>query len=113
MSFSDLVLNFKFATIVVFSVMLFPKSASAASGEVVYRQSGCDYFVVQTRTGYDLLEWFGGHDPDKGDILVGKFEEYGMHDIYDRTADDEITVWVEEYGESKESVLEKMVEACE
>ncbi len=60
-----------------------------------------------------MLEWYGGHDPDKGDILVGKFEEYGMQDIYDKTADDNTTVWVEEYLLSKESALEKLVEACE
>jgi hypothetical protein len=63
--------------------------------------------------GFDVLEWYGGHDPDKGDILVGKFEEYGMQDIYDKTADDNTTVWVEEYLLSKESALEKLVEACE
>jgi hypothetical protein len=40
--------------------------ALAAKGEVVYRQSGCDYFVVSTVTGYDLLERYGGYDPDKG-----------------------------------------------
>ncbi len=50
----------------------------AARGRVAYRQSGCDYFVVKTAKGYDLLEWYGGHDPDKEDILVGAYETYGI-----------------------------------
>jgi hypothetical protein len=32
---------------------------------------------------YDVLEWFGGHDPDKGNVLIGGFESYGFHDIYE------------------------------
>jgi hypothetical protein len=59
------------------------------------------------------LEWYGGHDPDKDDILVGKYESYGMHDIYDNTADEEITVWVEDYNLSKIAALEKLADECE
>jgi hypothetical protein len=75
--------------------------------------SGCDYFIVATPSGYDLLEWYGGHHPDRGDVLVGEYESYGMHDIYDDTADEELTVWVEDYDLSKEDALEKLVEQCE
>jgi hypothetical protein len=87
--------------------------AYAAQGTVVYRQSGCDYFVVQTTKGYDVLEWFGGWDPDKGDVLVGNFETYGMHDIRDSTIDESVTVWVEEYWLSRADALENLVEHCE
>lgn len=88
-------------------------SAHAARGVVVYRTSGCDYFVVQSPKGYDVLEWYGGSDPDKGDVLSGNFEEYGMHDIQDSTLDDTVTVWVEDYWLSKADALEKLVEHCE
>jgi len=47
------------------------RAGSPVSGHVSHRISGCDYFLVQTRSGYDLLEWYGGHDPDKDDVLVG------------------------------------------
>lgn len=87
--------------------------AFAAKGAVTHKQGSCDYFVVETAGGYDLLEWYGGHDPDKGDVLVGDYESYGMRDIYDVTADDELRVWVEDYGLSKEDALEKMIEQCE
>jgi hypothetical protein len=88
-------------------------SADAARALVVHRISGCDYFMVQSGRLYDLLEWYGGHDPDKDDVIVGKFETYGMADIYDETADEELRVWVEEYSLAKEDALEKLADKCE
>lgn len=100
------------ARLLMVALFLFVPAAFAAKGPVVYRISGCDYFVVETPNGYDLLEWYGGHDPDKGDILVGAFEEYGMHDIYDESVEQETTVWVEEYWLSKSDALERLTEKC-
>jgi len=59
----------------------------SVTGIVTNRISGCDYFVVRTKAGYDVLEWYGDYDPDKGDALVGNYEIYGFHDVYDETAD--------------------------
>src|ERR1700676_1765979 len=63
---------------------------TAAKGTVFPRISGGNYFIVVTKSGYDVLEWFGGHDPDKGDQLIGGFESYGFHDIYDETTDQDL-----------------------
>jgi hypothetical protein len=88
-------------------------SPRGGRGIVSHRVSGCDYFVVATRSDYNLLEWYGGHDPDKDDVLVGGFLSYGSHDIYDETADADLRVWTEDYGLSKEDALEKLTEHCE
>jgi hypothetical protein len=85
----------------------------AAKGVVVYKTTRCDYFIVEGANGYDLLEWYGGNDPDKGDMLVGDYESYGMKQIYNITDDDELTVWVEDYWLSKNDVIEKYFEHCE
>jgi hypothetical protein len=69
--------------------------------------------LVETVRGYAVLEWYGGNDPDKGDLLVGAFENYGMKTIYNITADSELRVWVEDYLLSKEDALEKLLEECE
>jgi hypothetical protein len=69
--------------------------------------------MVETTRGFSILEWYGGHDPDKGDKIVGAYDSYGMKTVYDVTADEEIRVWVEEYDLSKTSALEKLVEKCE
>jgi hypothetical protein len=88
--------------------------AAVSSGTVVRRISGCDYFMVQTRTDYAILEWFGGHDPDKDDVLVGRFNSYGFHDFIYRNYEDRTShLYVEEYGLDKEDALEKLIDHCE
>jgi hypothetical protein len=84
----------------------------AAKGVVVYYRSGCSYFIVETTLGYALLEWYGGSDPDKGDIRAGNFENYGFTDIYNLTKDDTIQVWVDDFWLSKDSAIEKYLEHC-
>ncbi|MGA7769961.1 MAG: hypothetical protein WCA27_27510 [Candidatus Sulfotelmatobacter sp.] len=89
------------------------KPALAASkGTVVKRISSCDYFMVKTDAGYAVLEWYGGHDPDNADLLIGNFESYGMHDILDDTADETVTVWTEDYALSRTRALEILVDKC-
>jgi hypothetical protein len=88
-------------------------SAIAARGEVSHRVSGCDYFVVETSKGYAVLEWYGGNDPDKGDTITGSFTSYGFKDVLNESSGEAIHVWVEDYGLSKSSALEKLVEHCE
>ena len=92
---------------------IFPPSIHAAShGVVSKRISGCDYFMVNATGGYAVLEWYGGHDPDTGDTLIGNFEAYGMHDILDDTADDSLTVWTEDYHLTRTRALELLVDKC-
>jgi len=86
--------------------------ASAATGMVVVNQTSCDYFIVETKLGYALLEWYGGHEADTGDFIVGSFEQYGMKDVYDTTADSSIHVWVEDFWMDKEDVVEKYRDHC-
>jgi hypothetical protein len=68
--------------------------------------------MVSTSQGYSVLEWFGGHDPDSGDLLIGKFETYGMHEIVDDTVDETVTVWTEDYALSRTRALEVLVDKC-
>lgn len=86
--------------------------ANAARGEVVKRKSGCDYFVVESAAGFAVLEWYGGNDPDEGDRLVGAFETYGMQDVFNATADDELRVWVEDFWLTRRRALEIMYTKC-
>ena|SRR5947209_1315133 len=93
--------------------LFFAAVACGAEGTVTYRIGSCDYFVVQSSTGYAVLEWYGGYDPDKGDSVVGGFTSYGMKTVYDTTADEEIKVWVEDYYLSRPKALEILTEHCE
>ena len=106
---------FLLISLVLFGIM-FPVSVgagSSVSGYLSHRISGCDYFLVQTRNGYDLLEWYGDHDPDRGDTLVGRYEEYGFHDVLDETADENCHLYTEEYWLTKTDALEHLTDKCE
>ncbi|MBA2408432.1 MAG: hypothetical protein H0V62_01165 [Gammaproteobacteria bacterium] len=103
---------------IIFALTLFAGNcfvtpAVAAQGVVVYYESGCDYYIVETNHGYALLEWYGGNDPSEGDILVGDYESYGMEDIWNLTADAETQVWVEDYWMSEDNVIEDYHEQCD
>src|SRR6266496_2305492 len=94
-------------------VLLSCVPAHAARGKVTHRVSGCDYFTVETSRGFAILEWYGGHDPDKGDSIVGNYESYGMKTVFDETTEQEVRVWVEDYALSKSDALEKLYDKCE
>ncbi|WP_433965156.1 hypothetical protein [Tunturiibacter gelidiferens] len=89
------------------------QASSLVKAIIVHRVEGCDYFMVQMHTGYGILEWFGGHDPDKDDILYGDMCTYGMKNIHDETSDSSIRVWVEEYNLTKSDAMDKLLDACE
>ena len=94
------------------SLLTAPALALAAKGVVVFTRSSCDYYIVETQSGFALLEWYGGYTPDQGDVIVGDFESYGMKDIYDVTADSDTTVWVEDYFLSQEDAASQYIEQC-
>ena len=94
------------------AMLTFSAMTNAAKGVVAYYKTGCSYYIVETIMGFALLEWFGGNDPNEGDILVGDFETYGMKDIYNISADSETQVWVEDFWLSKERAIEEYFEKC-
>ena len=98
-------------TVVVF-LLLAPLVAHAAKGVVVLYKSGCSYYIVETTMGYAILEWYGGNDPSKGDVLAGDYETYGMKDIYNLTADAQTRAWVEDFWLSKTRAIEKYYDKC-
>ena len=105
--------NFKWwITIALTFLIVIPSLATAAKGVIVYYKSGCDYYIVETNRGYALLEWYGGNDPNEGDAIVGDYESYGMKNIFNISADSETRVWVEDYGLSKDRIIEKYYEKC-
>ena len=89
------------------------KVAFAAEGEVILKKGGCSYFIVETNMGFAILESYGGNDPSEGDILVGDYESYGMKNIYNRTADAELKVWVDNYWLSKSRAIERYYDKCD
>lgn len=94
------------------ALLFMPNFASAAKGYVVFSKLSCDYYIVESATGYVLLQWFGGVQPNEGDYVVGDFESYGMKDIFNVSLDSETNVWVEDFWLSKDDVIERYYEQC-
>jgi len=58
---------------------------SKERGEVVYSDTYCNYYVVETASGYSVLRSYGGYKPFEGSIVYGDFSFRGTGDIYNRS----------------------------
>jgi len=89
------------------------KARSAGEIVVVAVQSGChDYFLADGPSGYYLLEWYGGHSPSVGDIIIGDVKGYGMRDVLYSNGGSQGRVYVDDYLLSRTSALEKYAAKC-
>lgn len=88
------------------------KRAKGDRAEVIVARSGCrSYFIADGPNGEYLLEWYGGHDPSEGDILIGPIDSYGFADVC--YADHgEGRVYVDDYNLTHSRALEKLAEKC-
>jgi hypothetical protein len=59
---------------------------SKERGEVVYSDSYCNYYVVETYFGYNIIRSNGGYKPFEGSIVYGDFSYKGTKEIYNRTS---------------------------
>jgi len=82
-------------------------------GEVVQKASHCDYFVVADQSGdYSVLEWYGGSEPDRGDMLAGDWNRYGMIDVQNVSSGTSIHAWVEDYMLSRSRAADVFARKC-
>ena len=81
--------------------------AQAIEGVVVATTRGCSgRYVVETLSGFTLLEWFGGADPSKGDKVIGDLHSFGMKDLLVNGRSSR--AWVDDYMLSRDRVIEKL-----
>lgn len=58
---------------------------SKEQGEVVYSDTYCSYYVIETINGYTIVRSYGGYKPYEGSIVYGDFSYLGTKDIYNRS----------------------------
>lgn len=92
------------------AALTFAGSAQAEQGEVVLASS-CDNFIVETSSGYTLLEWYGGPSPDEGDHVFGDLYGYGMKTIY-IDGRGETRVWIEDYMAGSDAAKDFYYSKC-
>ena len=55
---------------------------SQEKGEVIYSDSYCNYYVVETYNGFNIIRGYGNYKPYEGTILYGNFSNNGTRDFY-------------------------------
>jgi len=78
---------------------------SKERGEVVYSDSYCPYYVVETYNGYTVIRSSSGFKPFEGSIMYGDFSRRGYRDMYNRSdgtiIQGEVTDYWLTYGEAQ------------
>ena len=90
-----------------------PRSSSYPI-KVILKPSGCrSYFLADGDAGgIYLLEWYGGHDPSKGDSIVGELRGYGFKDVFYPDSGGSGRVYVDDYMLSTDRAIEKLKDKC-
>ncbi len=55
---------------------------SKEQGEVVYSDTYCSYFIVETYYGYNVVQAYGNYKPYEGNIVYGNFSNRGSREFY-------------------------------
>lgn len=55
---------------------------SQERGDVVFRDSNCGYYVVETNYGYTIIRSMNGNRPYEGNVLYGNFGLPGVRNYY-------------------------------
>jgi hypothetical protein len=85
---------------------------SRERGEVIYSDSYCNYYVVQTNNGYTVIRSYGGYKPFEGSVLYGDFSYSGTGDIYNRSSGVIFTGTVTDYWLSYNGALDAINYYC-
>jgi len=79
---------------------------------VIYRVSGCDYFIADGPAGLYVVEWYRGYDPSVGDKFVGYERGYGFKNIIYLRNGREGRVYIEDYLLSTDRAAEVLADKC-
>jgi len=58
---------------------------SQEQGEVVYSDTYCSYYVIETYNGFTIVRGYGSYKPYEGTIVYGNFSSRGTRDIYNQS----------------------------
>jgi hypothetical protein len=81
-------------------------------GEVVYRDPFCNYWVVETYNGYNVIYTRSGSQPYEGDLIYGNFSSRGTREIYNFSGRFVFTGTVTDYWLSYNQALDVLDYYC-
>lgn len=85
---------------------------SKEEGEVVYSDATCNYWVVETYNGYNVVYTNSGSKPYEGDLLYGNFSNRGTRDMYNFSGKFVFTGTVIEYWLTYNQALDVLDYYC-
>lgn len=81
-------------------------------GEVVYSNPYCNYYVVETYNGYNIVRSYAGCKPYEGDLVYGNFSNPGTRDMYNYSGRFVFTGTVTDYWLSYNEALDALDYYC-
>jgi len=85
---------------------------SKERGDVVYSDSYCNYYVVETNSGYTIIRAWGGYKPYEGSIVYGNLSNQGTRDMYNYSSGVIFTGTVTDYWLSYAEAQDAMDYYC-
>lgn len=85
---------------------------SKEEGEVVYSDPYCDYFVVETYYGYNIVRTNESSKPYEGDFVYGNFSNTGTRDLYNYSGRFVFTGTVTDYWLTYNETLDALDYYC-
>jgi hypothetical protein len=80
---------------------------------VIWKDLRCDFFILQTPSGYTLFEWMSGPKPNDGDTFEGPMEGFGPRNLINKSAENQVTLaYTEVHSTSKKWVGNKIPPFC-
>ena len=84
------------------------ETSNCVEGVVVYEGNN-DYYIIETKLGYTIAEWYDGR-LFEGDMLRGELNTYNFHYIINRSDNSEVRVYIQDYMLSRNKAIEWMGE---
>lgn len=87
-------------------------TAEVQSGELVWRDPSCYFFVLKLDEKYSLFEFLGGPSPLVGHTFEGRLNAFGTRKIENKTEGKPTMVYSETFELSKSQMEKKIPKFC-
>lgn len=75
-------------------------------GEVIWEKNHCDFYIVETKSYFVLVEWYQGNI-NNGDKLKGELHSYSFKYLINMSRNNEkIKVYIENYWSTKKECFD-------
>ena len=88
------------------------EAAPFQTGELVWRDPSCFFFILKINENYALFEFLGGPSPMVGNVFEGKLNAFGTRKIENKTEGKPTMVYSETFDLPKSLMDKKIPRQC-